>query len=161
MVIPRGEASAQVFVERRDGQAYFFVMVHPRLPREPKVLPRRLLIAWDASASARGRDLTRELDLLDAYVKRLGTCRVNLAVFRNEAEPLKSFPIQAGDARAGDGKQAGKAAGNGTSGSGKSEGILVAEVVLLLLVGRLLGVRAQRLGDPSRAVREGSSWPAR
>ncbi len=100
VVIPRGEASAQVFVERREGQAYFFVMVHPRLPREPKILPRRLLIAWDASASARGRDLTRELDLLDAYVKRLGTCRVSLAVFRNEMEPLRTFSLQGGDARA-------------------------------------------------------------
>lgn len=99
VAIPRGEATSQVFVERRDGQAYFFVMAHPRLPREPKVLPRHLLVAWDASASARGRDLRRELDLLDAYLKRLGTCRVSLSVFRNEAEPLKTFGIQGGDAR--------------------------------------------------------------
>ena len=35
------------------------------------------------------------------------------------------------------GKSAGeKAAGNGSSGTGKAEGILVAEVLLLLLVGR-------------------------
>jgi len=100
VVIPRGEASDQVFVERRDGQAYFFVMVHPRLPREAKVLPKRLLIAWDASASARGRDVKRELDLLETYLKRLGTCQVSLVVFRNEAEPVRSFRIQGGDAAA-------------------------------------------------------------
>ncbi len=100
VVIPRGEASGQVFVERRDGQAYFFAMVHPRLPREVKVLPKRLLIAWDASASARSRDLKRELDLLETYLKKLGTCQVSLAVFRNTSEPLESFSIQGGDARA-------------------------------------------------------------
>lgn len=100
VLIPRGEASAQVFVERRNGQAYFFVMVHPRLPREPKALPKEVLVVWDASASARNRDLKRELDLLEAYLKRLGNCQVKLAVFRNEMEALKNFSIQAGDARA-------------------------------------------------------------
>lgn len=99
VVIPRGEATSQVFVERRDGQDYFFVLVHPRLPREPKVLPQRLLVVWDASASARNRDLKRELDLLEAYLKRIGTCQVSLSVFRNEAEPLKTFYVQGGIAR--------------------------------------------------------------
>ncbi|MDP2875475.1 MAG: VIT domain-containing protein, partial [Holophaga sp.] len=100
VVIPRGEGTDQVFVEKRDGQAYFFGMVHPRLPREAKVLPKRLLVIWDASASARSRDLKRELDLLEGYLKRLGTCTVSLAVFRNAVEPLQSFRIQEGNARA-------------------------------------------------------------
>ena len=43
----------------------------------------------------------------------------------------------------------GAAAGNGSSSTGKSEGILVAEVVLLLLVGRILGEGMQRLGQPA------------
>lgn len=100
VVIPRGEASGQVFVERRDGQAYFFAMVHPRLPREAKVLPKRLLVVWDASASARSRDLKRELDLLEAYLKKLGTSEVSLAVFRNAAEPLRTFAVRDGDTKA-------------------------------------------------------------
>lgn len=100
VVIPRGEASGQVFVERRDGQAYFFAMVHPRLPRGAKVLPKRLLIVWDASASARSRDLKRELDLLEAYLKKLGTTEVSLAVFRNATEPLRTFAVREGNAQA-------------------------------------------------------------
>src|SRR3954469_927529 len=43
----------------------------------------------------------------------------------------------------------GAAAGNGASGSGKSEAILVADVVLLMVVGRLLGEGMQRLGQPA------------
>jgi len=42
----------------------------------------------------------------------------------------------------------GKAAGNGSSSSGKAEGVLVAEVLLLLLVGRVLGEGMQRIGQP-------------
>jgi Kef-type K+ transport system membrane component KefB/nucleotide-binding universal stress UspA family protein len=46
------------------------------------------------------------------------------------------------------GKQDG-AAGNGASSSGKTEAILVADVVLLLLVGRVLGEGMQRIGQPA------------
>jgi hypothetical protein len=41
------------------------------------------------------------------------------------------------------------AAGNGASSSGNSEGLLVAEVLLLLLVGRVLGEGMQRIGQPA------------
>jgi Kef-type K+ transport system membrane component KefB/nucleotide-binding universal stress UspA family protein len=40
-------------------------------------------------------------------------------------------------------------AGNGSSSSGKGEALLVVEVVLLLLVGRVLGEVMQRLGQPA------------
>ena len=45
------------------------------------------------------------------------------------------------DAKGDSAKSSGKTAGNGSSSTGKSEGLLVAEVVLLLVVGRLLGRR--------------------
>ncbi len=41
------------------------------------------------------------------------------------------------------------AAGNGASGSGRAEGLLVAEIVALLVVGRLLGEGMQRIGQPA------------
>src|SRR3569832_64163 len=40
-------------------------------------------------------------------------------------------------------------AGNGSSGTGRSEGLLIAEIVLLLVAGRLLGEGMQRLGQPA------------
>jgi Kef-type K+ transport system membrane component KefB len=40
-------------------------------------------------------------------------------------------------------------AGNGSSGTGRSETILVAEILLLLVVGRLLGEGMQRIGQPA------------
>jgi Kef-type K+ transport system membrane component KefB/nucleotide-binding universal stress UspA family protein len=61
------------------------------------------------------------------------------------AEAAREQSDKAGEVRGGKGA----AAGNGSSSTGKSEGILVAEVVLLLLVGRLLGEGMQRLGQPA------------
>jgi Kef-type K+ transport system membrane component KefB/nucleotide-binding universal stress UspA family protein len=43
----------------------------------------------------------------------------------------------------------GSAAGNGVSGSGRAEALLVAQLVLLMLVGRLLGEGMQRIGQPA------------
>jgi Kef-type K+ transport system membrane component KefB/nucleotide-binding universal stress UspA family protein len=43
----------------------------------------------------------------------------------------------------------GAAAGNGSSGTGRAEGILVAEILLLLVVGRVLGEGMQRIGQPA------------
>src|ERR1044072_3785097 len=55
---------------------------------------------------------------------------------------------QSADAK-GSGQHHGQAAGNGASGTGRAEAILVAEVLLLLVVGRLVGEGMQRFGQPS------------
>jgi Kef-type K+ transport system membrane component KefB/nucleotide-binding universal stress UspA family protein len=49
----------------------------------------------------------------------------------------------------GSATSSGKTAGNGASGSGKSEALLVAQVLLLLVVGRVLGEGMQRIGQPA------------
>src|SRR5689334_8419829 len=61
----------------------------------------------------------------------------------------QNAPADAGKSAAPAGKKKGAAAGNGASGSGKTEGILVAEVLLLLIVGRVLGEGMQRIGQPA------------
>jgi Kef-type K+ transport system membrane component KefB/nucleotide-binding universal stress UspA family protein len=43
----------------------------------------------------------------------------------------------------------GVAAGNGSTGTGRAEGLLVAEILLLLVVGRVLGEGMQRIGQPA------------
>jgi Kef-type K+ transport system membrane component KefB/nucleotide-binding universal stress UspA family protein len=53
------------------------------------------------------------------------------------------------DGASADTAKSGNRAGNGASGSGKSEALLVAEVLLLLVVGRVLGEGMQRIGQPA------------
>ena len=54
----------------------------------------------------------------------------------------------------------GKTAGNGATGNGKNEALLVAEVLLLLVVGRVLGEGMQRIGQPALmgTLLGGSFW---
>jgi Kef-type K+ transport system membrane component KefB/nucleotide-binding universal stress UspA family protein len=61
---------------------------------------------------------------------------------------------KAGDSKSDSAKSSGpkagnKRAGNGSSSTGKSEALLVAEVLLLLVVGRVLGEGMQRIGQPA------------
>ena len=92
LVVPRGEESRGAFVSTEQGERYFYVTVSPRLSRQPKILPKRLLIVWDASYSARLRDRKKELQLLDAYVQRLGGATLALAILRNDLAPVQSGP---------------------------------------------------------------------
>ena len=96
VVLPRTPEAKALFLERSGDATYFAVAVNPRLPKEPKVLPGRLLLLYDASASARNRDRQRELSVLDAYFRRIGNAVVRLVVFRDTAEPPREFPIRGG-----------------------------------------------------------------
>jgi len=90
LVVPKGQDAQGAFVSSDQGERYFYVTVSPRLNRQAKTLPARLLIVWDASYSARLRDRKKELDLLDAYVQRLGGAKIALAILRNELEPVRT-----------------------------------------------------------------------
>jgi hypothetical protein len=90
VVVPKGDDSQGAFVATEQGERYFYVTVLPRPSRQPKILPARLLVVWDASYSARLRDRKKELELLDAYVQRLGSAKLSLAIFRNDLEPVRS-----------------------------------------------------------------------
>jgi len=90
VVVPKGEEGRGTFVATDRGERYFYLTVSPRTSRQPKVLPARLLLVWDASYSARQRDRAKELQLLDAYVQRLGAAKLSLVIFRNQMEPARS-----------------------------------------------------------------------
>lgn len=96
--IPRPPDAFGSFVEDAADGRFAYASLLPMAKRAPKAAPRRILVAWDASASASKRDRARELDLLSRYLKQLGTADVALCVFRNEAEPLRRFHVLNGEA---------------------------------------------------------------
>src|ERR1700748_302420 len=65
-----------------------------------------------------------------------------------KADTSDKAKAESGD-KSDSGSKKGKAAGNGSSATGKAEGLLIAEILLLLVVGRLLGEVMQRIGQPS------------
>lgn len=96
LLVPRSAEASGSFIQRLGDERYFYLSLMPRAPREPRPAPGKLLIAWDASASASNRDRGKELDLLDRYFKRLGSCAVELVVFRNVPESPRSFVVKDG-----------------------------------------------------------------
>lgn len=100
LLVPQSPEASGAFVQRIGNERYFYVSLTPNAPREARPLPKRLLIAWDASASASGRDQSKELDLLDHYFKSIGTCTVELVLFRNVPEPPRLFTVKEGDWKA-------------------------------------------------------------
>ncbi|MES2255216.1 MAG: cation:proton antiporter [Pseudomonadota bacterium] len=62
---------------------------------------------------------------------------------------VSAEPAHQADLAATKNKGKDAAAGNGSSSTGKAEGLLIAEIVLLVLVGRILGEGMQRLGQPA------------
>jgi Kef-type K+ transport system membrane component KefB/nucleotide-binding universal stress UspA family protein len=87
--------------------------------------------------------------LLWTRLRRLCGLVVILLFFTAPALYAASAPAVAHEIAPAHSVQSSGASGNGASSSGKSEALLVAEVVLLLLVGRVLGEGMQRLGQPA------------
>lgn len=66
----------------------------------PPPAPRRVALYFDASGSARDRDLRRERDAVAAYLATLGDVGVDLIAFRDVADAPRQFELHKGDATA-------------------------------------------------------------
>ncbi len=96
-LLPKQGDRQRIFVEEKDGKTYFYLSMNPKVIRKPKALPKKIGLIWDASASARNRNLEKELTVLENYFSKIGNLTVTLVVFRNELEKPREFNIQKGD----------------------------------------------------------------
>ena len=87
----------QVTVDTFDGERYFVAQLPWRVAEPARPAPARIVLLWDASGSAAGRDRTRELQALDAYLRSFVQVTVSLIVARDRAEPAREFNIRRGD----------------------------------------------------------------
>ena len=96
-LLPKQADRQRIFVEEQGGKTYFYLTANPKVIRKPKTLPKKIGLIWDASASARNRDLEKELAVLGAYFSKIGNLTVTLVVFRNDLEKPREFTIRKGD----------------------------------------------------------------
>lgn len=80
---------------------YFAISNRPAVP--PATAPgavvkktSRIGVLWDASMSRRSIDHAREIAVLKAAMKQMGNGDVDLVLFRNVAEPARSFTVRNG-----------------------------------------------------------------
>ncbi len=90
-------------VERGPDGAFYFAIEDPVPPAPPPLSAPpvgRLGLLWDASLSRAKTDKTREFAVLARVLSRLGFVYVDLLVFRDRPEEIRSFRIEDGDATA-------------------------------------------------------------
>ncbi len=95
--LPKQADRQRIFVEGPDEKTYFYLSVNPKVIRKAKTLPKKVGLIWDASASARSRNLEKELAVLGDYFSEIGDLTVTLVVFRNEVEQAREFTVRKGD----------------------------------------------------------------
>lgn len=94
------EKQTQTFVQTVGDERYVLIeLPAPPLPARAVAPPRPTAIGllWDASASARQRDLQSELALLDRYFSRIRNVAVDLRFLRDVGEDSGRFDIRDGD----------------------------------------------------------------
>lgn len=77
--------------------AYFSLIVFPAILRDIKRKPERIALFWDVSGSGAGKDLKKELALLESYFTYLRSATVTLVTFSNTVHSTKAFHISNGD----------------------------------------------------------------
>lgn len=95
--LPQPADQPRLFVESVDGQRYFYLTVTPEITEMPQKLPGKITLLWDASGSAAGRDLEKELALLDRYFRTIGNAEVALVLFSNDVASPVNYPLRGGN----------------------------------------------------------------
>ncbi|MEM7180290.1 MAG: VIT domain-containing protein [Spirochaetota bacterium] len=98
-LLPKTQAYRKVVTEvnKTRGVRFFYIHLIPKIQQVTKKKPQSIDLYWDASASAKNRDLQREMRLLDSYLQKIGDARIRLFVFRNQVEAAEKFVLRGGN----------------------------------------------------------------
>jgi len=77
----------------RSDSSFFYLSLRPQMFDEAKQLPKQITLLWDNSKSAEDRDVEKELEILDAYLKKIGNVTIELVPFNIKTEKAKTFVI--------------------------------------------------------------------
>lgn len=95
----RKRSGTRLTVEKHPSRNYFLLDfdLPGKAVEKPRDKPGLVHLIWDASASCRGRDVRRELELLDQYFRHIGNTRVVLKLLRNKLHKAGKFRVTKGN----------------------------------------------------------------
>ena len=96
VVIPN-ENKPRLYTQTFKNKDYFYAEIPLSSESQPRELPNKIGILWDASLSAQNKDIKSELALLDDYFKRVKKATVEITVLRHQAEKPVQFKIKNGN----------------------------------------------------------------
>ncbi len=95
--IPKPQDAAEVMLQEFEDKYYYLINTTLQKNEREKVLPASIGLLWDASLSGSNRNTKKEMELLDAYFKKISNTSVNLVVFGNTIKVTQQFLIQQGN----------------------------------------------------------------
>ncbi len=94
--IPKPADATDIMLQEFENKYYFLINTAIAKNEREKTLPLSVGLLWDASLSGSTRNTKMEMELLDAYFKKLNNATVNLVVFSNTIKSTKQFYIHNG-----------------------------------------------------------------
>lgn len=95
--IPQSDDNARLMMQESGGNYYFLVNSFPQQASRPKAHVGETTLIWDASLSGLGRDIQKELSLLDAYIHYHNNLTIHLTTINNGFHKTGSYPVQNGN----------------------------------------------------------------
>lgn len=100
IALPIPSKHRQIYTEKIAGteNSYYYYAILPAQQKSALKTQRNSIdLIWDASGSSSGRDLEKELKLLEQYFQQNSSLKVQLYVLRNALEKEKTYSIANGD----------------------------------------------------------------
>lgn len=88
-------ANQKVFTELVEGKNYFYAPVSIEPQTRAKKLPTSVVLFWDVSGSAMGRNIDNEIRLLRSYLSRFNALPLKVITFAHQVISEKDFNISA------------------------------------------------------------------
>ena len=91
------DSGVLITTEKREGEEFFTLGLPLKLEMQPRKLPQRMMLVWDASASAANRAHDKEFALLDTYFQQVSNQEISLVTVADTATPPHIFTVRNGD----------------------------------------------------------------
>lgn len=98
--ITKLSTEAERFVQKKDGEHYFYLQTFLPPSTKDKKMPGRLSVIWDNSLSGLYRNTAMEIKLLEAYLGRLDKATIQLFTINNTFKSAGTYEVRDGNAKA-------------------------------------------------------------
>jgi tetratricopeptide (TPR) repeat protein len=99
ILMPKKSTEVESFVQKKNGQYYFYLQTFIPPSTKVKKLPKRLALIWDNSLSGLYRNTSKEIEFLEAYLKRIGTATIELYTLNNTFQHSGTYIVQGGESK--------------------------------------------------------------
>ncbi|MBP6431509.1 MAG: TonB-dependent receptor plug domain-containing protein [Ferruginibacter sp.] len=94
--IPKAADVAEVMLQPFEGKYCFLINTTIQKSEVEKIMPKTIALIWDESLSGAGRNINKEIAILDAYFKKVNNATILFQRFNNKASAIKKHLVQNG-----------------------------------------------------------------